>query len=82
MINDAGRQVYTKNNENTSFSRQTTLYTHILKVYTNFQRKIFFSLNYQTYRHYPFKTERLLFSLLEEKNIYYKSKIYVFTWLI
>ena len=54
-----GDDLHTKNNENTRFlveSPQTTFYTHILKVYINFQRKNKnFQNNYQTYRHYSFK---------------------------
>ena len=59
IINDAGRRVAHQNNENTRFlveSPQTTIYTHVLKVYINFQYKNKnFQNNYQTYWHYSFK---------------------------
>jgi hypothetical protein len=59
IINDAGRRAAQKNNENTRFFvefPQTTIYTHVLKVYINFQYKNKnFQNNYQTYRHYSFK---------------------------
>jgi hypothetical protein len=51
-----GDELHTKNNENTCFlveSRQTTFYSHVLKVhYNNLQRKKNFLKNHQNQGHY------------------------------
>ena len=60
IINDAGRQATHKKTTKIHVlveSRQTTFYTHVLKVYINFQRKKNFQKIYQTYTRYPFKSK-------------------------
>jgi hypothetical protein len=66
IINDAGRQaaprwLHTKKPPMKIYvfsveSRETTLYTHVLKVYINFQQQKNFHKKNTNLQHYPFKT--------------------------